>query len=284
MPLFVVPTPIGNLADITLRALDVLRDAELILCEDTRVSRVLLAAYDIRRPTMSYHKFNERSRSNGLIERLRENEQIALISSAGTPGISDPGQRLIATCYNESIEVTVLPGACSAITALVASAQSDSPFQVIGFLEQNGRKQLQRILSYCGTSICFVSPHRVVQTLKSAREVAEQMGDPLRTFVLLKELTKRFEKRFEGSASQLLEDFVVGGQSTKGEWILVVSPPATPSKCDKSLPSDVDVGSAWESGLAQGLSTKQIVDDLARRFDVKRQKLYQLLNAKERKG
>ncbi len=278
MPLFVVPTPIGNLADITLRALSVLRESHLILCEDTRVSRILLMAHDVVKPTLSYHKFNERSRLKSILERLHEGEQLALISSAGTPGICDPGQRLIEACHVEAIEVWVLPGACSAITALVASGFCDPPFQMVGFLDRKARGQLRQMLAYQGTSICFLSPHKLTQTLQALSELETQLGDAPRSLALVKELTKKFEAQFRGSAQQVLAALAATSQAIKGEWILVLSAP-TGGKVRKAPPSIDEVRAEWEVGRRQGLSTKQIICVLSERFSLKRQELYQLLNA-----
>lgn len=220
MPLYLVATPIGNLGDITLRALEVLKTCSYILCEDTRTSRVLLNHYEIRKPLVSYHKFNEKRREEQVLTDLASGQEIALISDAGTPLISDPGWILVSACRERELPVFVLPGACSAIAALSASGLPTERFQCLGFLPQRPgkrRKALEECLAYPGTSICYESPYRLVKTLHLLAEM-----DPTRPLVVARELTKKFESYASGTAPFLEALFTKS--APKGEIVLLIGP------------------------------------------------------------
>jgi len=216
--LYLIATPIGNLEDITLRALRLLKECDLILCEDTRHSLILLKHYAIQKPLKSFHKFNEASQEDELLASMIEGKKIALISDAGTPGISDPGSRLVQKCVENGVQVLSIPGPCAAIAALTCSGLDTDRFQFCGFLprkNQELKKNLQQLLSYKGTSICYESPHRLLNVLKALHELA-----PKRLLVIARELTKKFEEVCRGNAQALLtlwEDRVV-----KGEIVLMI--------------------------------------------------------------
>ncbi len=216
--LYVVATPIGNLSDITYRAVEILKTCDYILCEDTRHSVVLLKHYEITRPLKSLHKFNEASQLSHIISDLQQGQKVALISDAGTPAISDPGERLVKECVNENITVIPIPGACAAIAALSSSGLDTSRFQFCGFLPRRAgerKRIMQEILTYPGTTICYESPNRLKDILALIAE-----SDPARSVVVARELTKKFEEFMRGTAGELLTRL---DQPLKGEIVLLIS-------------------------------------------------------------
>ena len=216
--LYVVPTPIGNLADITHRSLSVLIDVELILCEDTRVSRKLLNHYDIDTPTKSYHMHNEHRMVDGLVEQLQQGLSMALISDAGTPAISDPGFLLVRACLQAGLSVITLPGPTAFIPALIQSGFPSDRFVFEGFLpHKKGRKsRLTQLEKENKTIVLYESPHRILKTLTQCVEV---MG-PDRPASISRELTKAFEETIRGTLEELETHFTV--HPPKGEFVLVI--------------------------------------------------------------
>jgi 16S rRNA (cytidine1402-2'-O)-methyltransferase len=220
MPLAVCATPIGNLADVTLRVLEELGVADLVLCEDTRRTRILLERHTITARLSSYHRHNEASRTAGVLERLRAGERIALVSDAGLPGVNDPGARLIAAAAAEGIGVTVLPGASAVETALVVSGVATARYQFIGYLPRR-RGELRALAgelrSWPGAVVAFESPRRLPASLGV---LAEEL--PGRSAAVCRELTKRFEDVVRGSLEELTERFA---EAPRGEVTLVLGPP-----------------------------------------------------------
>lgn len=216
--LYVVPTPIGNLADITRRSLSVLSEVELILCEDTRVSRKLLNHYDIDTPTKSYHMHNEHRTVDSLVEELQQGVSMALISDAGTPAISDPGFLLVRACLQAGLRVITLPGPTAFILALVQSGFPTDRFVFEGFLpHKKGRKsRLSQLAEETKTIVLYESPHRIVKTLAQCAEV---MG-PDRPASISRELTKAFEETVRGTLEELEAHFTA--HPPKGEFVLVI--------------------------------------------------------------
>ena len=216
--LYVVPTPIGNLADITHRSLSVLSEVELILCEDTRVSRKLLNHYDIDTPTKSYHMHNEHRKVDSLVQQLQQGMSMALISDAGTPAISDPGFLLVRACLQAGLRVITLPGPTAFIPALVQSGFPTGRFVFEGFLpHKKGRKsRLSQLAEETKTIVLYESPHRIVKTLAQCAEV---MG-PDRSASISRELTKAFEETVRGTLEELEAHFTV--HPPKGEFVLVI--------------------------------------------------------------
>ncbi|MCE5317651.1 MAG: 16S rRNA (cytidine(1402)-2'-O)-methyltransferase [Parachlamydia sp.] len=215
--LYLVATPIGNLGDITYRAVEILKSCDYILCEDTRHSLPLLRRYEIQKPLKSLHKFNEAAREEQVLVDLREGKTIGLISDAGTPGIADPGSRMVLRCVEEGLGVQAIPGPCAVIVGLTASGLDTERFQFVGFLPKKKgelRMMLGQVLAYRGTSVCYESPHRVEDTLKEIEEMA-----PGRKIVIARELTKKFEEYLRGTAVELLGK--VG--KIKGEVTLLIS-------------------------------------------------------------
>lgn len=208
---YLIPTPIGNLGDITYRAIETLKSVDYVLCEDTRHSIKLMNHFEIQTKLISYHMFNEAEREEGIIADLKEGKSIALISDGGTPGIADPGQRLVRRCHQEELPVTSLPGAC-AITVAVSAAGADAPFQFIGFLpkkEGELRRTLVNALHFPGTTVAYEAPKRIRATL-------ELLGE--QTVCLLRELTKKFEEIRWGKANELLKDL-----EERGEMVLLIN-------------------------------------------------------------
>ncbi|UBM59448.1 16S rRNA (cytidine(1402)-2'-O)-methyltransferase [Marinilongibacter aquaticus] len=218
MSLKIVPTPIGNLEDITLRAIKVLSSVDLILAEDTRTSGKLLKHLDIRQPMQSYHIFNEHKQVEKLVERMKAGENMALISDAGTPAISDPGFLLVRACVEAEVEVECLPGPTAFVPALVNSALPTDSFVFEGFLPvKKGRKtKLEQLKEESRTMIFYESPHRLLKTLK---EFAEVFGEDRRACVS-RELSKMHEENVRGTLSEILANFA--DRSIKGEIVIVV--------------------------------------------------------------
>ncbi|MGB5403858.1 16S rRNA (cytidine(1402)-2'-O)-methyltransferase [Robiginitalea sp.] len=216
--LYIVPTPIGNLGDITLRALEVLKSVTLILAEDTRTSGKLLKHYDISTPLRSYHMHNEHRILTQLVTRIKAGETMALISDAGTPGISDPGFLLIRECLKEGIEVNCLPGATALIPALVNSGFPTDRFVFEGFLPlKKGRQtRLQLLSGESRTLVFYESPHKLLRTLT---QFVEYFGGD-RQISVSRELTKMYEETLRGTTSEVLAHFE--NNPPKGELVLVV--------------------------------------------------------------
>lgn len=216
--LYIVPTPVGNLEDMTFRAIRVLKEADLILAEDTRTSSVLLKHYEIKGRLESHHKFNEHKTASMIKERILSGLNVALISDAGTPGISDPGFLLVRTCAQEGIEVQTLPGATAFVPALVSSGYPCDRFCFEGFLPQKkGRmKRLEELSSETRTVIFYESPYRVVKCLE---QIAETFGTERRVAVV-REITKKFEETVRGTVAEAIAHFKA--HEPKGEFVIVV--------------------------------------------------------------
>ena len=218
--LFVVPTPIGNLGDITLRSIEVLKSVDLILAEDTRTSSKLLKHYDIDTPVESFHMHNEHKKLESIINKLRSDSEIALISDAGTPGISDPGFLLVRECINNQVEVECLPGSTAFVPALVSSGLPCDRFSFEGFLPvKKGRtKRLKELSTETKTMVFYESPHRILKTLidlSNYFDVESQIS-------VSRELTKLYEETFRGTIKESVEHFEKN--KTKGEFVIVLSP------------------------------------------------------------
>lgn len=216
--LYVVPTPIGNLADITHRSIHLLSQVELILCEDTRVSQKLLKHYNIDTPTKSYHMHNEHRTVDRIVEQLQQGMSMALISDAGTPAISDPGFLLVRACLQSGVNVTSLPGPTAFVPALVQSGFPTNRFVFEGFLpHKKGRKsRLSQLAEETKTIVLYESPHRILKTLAQCAQV---MG-PDRQASISRELTKAFEETVRGTLEELEAHFTA--HTPKGEFVLII--------------------------------------------------------------
>ena len=219
MKLYVVPTPIGNLEDMTFRAVNVLKSVDLILAEDTRTSGFLLKHYEIKTPMQSHHKFNEHKTLQHVIEKLKSGLNIALISDAGTPAISDPGFMLVRACVEQGIEVECLPGATAFVPALVSSGLPNDRFCFEGFLPQKKGRQtrLKSLADESRTMIFYESPFRIVKTLT---QLAEVLG-PVRKASVSREISKLYEETVRGTLAELIEHFTQN--SPKGEFVIVIA-------------------------------------------------------------
>jgi len=261
--LYIVATPIGNLEDITLRALRVLREVKLIAAEDTRSARRLLAAHQIKTPVTSYYEHNKDSKLPYLIDQLREYD-VALISDAGMPAISDPGYELVKGAIAQDIPVVPIPGPSAITTALAASGLPAAEFIYIGFLPRRAgqrRRLLDSLSSQSRTMVAFEAPHRVAESLQ---DILNAMGD--RRITVARELTKIHEEVFRGTVSQALERFV----TPRGEFTIVISgatakPPETP---------EADVEAELRRLKKSGRHAREAVAELATRTGQPRKRLY----------
>ena len=216
--LYIVPTPIGNLDDITIRAVQVLKKVDLILCEDTRRSKKLLNHLGIRSQLRSHHKFNEHSEVEYIVKKIKEDRNVAVISDAGTPGISDPGFLIVRTCLENEIEVECLPGPTALIPALMVSGISSDKFIFEGFLPiKKGRKtKLSILASEKRTMIFYESPHKLIRTLLDF----ENSFGPKRKISVSRELTKLYEETIRGTVEEMKE--IYKSKKPKGEYVIVV--------------------------------------------------------------
>ena len=217
--LYLVATPIGNLEDITLRALRTLKECDVVAAEDTRRTGQLLKHFGISKPMLSYFQFNEAKRSEEIIGRLQRGEKVALVTDAGSPGISDPGERVVKAAVAAGFRVESVPGPSALVAALTASGLPTDEFHFIGFLPHKSgqrRKQLERLQGYEGTLVLYESPYRVERLLGELSELF-----PTRQVALARELTKRFEEYLRGTPAKLLE--VLKSRSLKGEFVVLVA-------------------------------------------------------------
>ena len=215
--LYIIPTPIGNLEDITLRAIRLLKESDIVLAEDTRVTRKLFNHYDINTKMSSYHVFNEHQKIQKIIATINQGLKVSLVSDAGTPSISDPGFLLIRECIKNSINVICLPGATACISALVQSGLPSDKFNFEGFIPaKKGRKKvLADIANRNSTTIIYESPHRILKTLQELKEIINN-----RNIVVLKELTKMHESVFRGDISDVIN--AVSKAKIKGEFVIIL--------------------------------------------------------------
>ena len=265
MPLAVCATPIGNPEDVTLRVLAELRDADVVLCEDTRHTRGLLQRHGIQAKLISYHEHNEAARTAELLPRLEAGERIALVTDAGLPAISDPGARIVRAALDAGVPVTVLPGPSAVETALVASGLVGERYQFLGFLPR-GEKALaavwEELRAWPWPAVAFESPQRLPKTLRSLAA-----ADPERPAAVCRELTKRFEEVARGTAAELAERFA---EPPKGEIALVLGPAAV----GVEPAAERDALAAVAELVEAGLPRKQAADVVARLTGIARNRLY----------
>jgi 16S rRNA (cytidine1402-2'-O)-methyltransferase len=218
--LYLVATPIGNLEDITLRALRVLRECDVVAAEDTRRTGQLLKHFGISKSLLSYFQFNEAKRSEEIIARLRRGEKVALVTDAGSPGISDPGERVVKAAIAAGFRVESVPGACALVAAVTASGLPTGEFHFIGFLPHKSgqrRNKLESLQAFDGTLVLYESPYRIEKLLRELNEVF-----PEREVVLARELTKKFEEFLRGKPAELIA--ATAQRSLKGEFVVLVGP------------------------------------------------------------
>jgi 16S rRNA (cytidine1402-2'-O)-methyltransferase len=264
--LYLVGTPIGNLEDITLRAVRVLREVDLVAAEDTRVTRVLLQRYEIRTRLISYHEHSGPGRLQEILDALRQGESVAFVSDAGMPGVSDPGAKLVKACADAAIPVSVAPGPTAASAALALSGLPMKEHLFLGFLPSRAgqrREALRRAKDQVGALVLFEAPHRVRESLEDMHEV---LGD--RPAACCRELTKRFEEVVRGTISELVAHFAEN--EPRGEFTIVVA--GAPAHA-----AEGDLGAALEEArelIAAGLSASRAVAHVARRRGVSKSALY----------
>ena len=268
--LYLVPTPIGNLDDMTMRAIKTLTAVDLIAAEDTRHTQILLNHFDIHTPTISFHEHNTAERIPQLIEKLKAGQVIAQCSDAGMPSISDPGKELVAACVHADIPVVPLPGANAGITALIASGLSPQPFTFYGFLERKHQqqvRQLKQLQAHRETMIFYEAPHRLKKTLKT---MAEVLGMERRV-VLARELTKRYEEFIRGSLAEAIE--WADTNQVRGEFVILVAGNDQPIEQSQEHPQGTPIEQV-DQEVANGLSTNAAIKLVAKRLGIKRQELY----------
>ena len=269
--LYLVATPIGNLEDITFRALKVLESVDLIAAEDTRHTLGLLNHFNISKPLISYYKQNEKSKSEVLISKLLEGQNIAVVSDAGTPGISDPGEEIVKVCIENGIEIVPIPGACAFVNALIASGFSTREFSFIGFLsaEKKDRKgKLEELKYETKTLIFYEAPHKLKSMLESVLEV---FGN--RKIVLAKELTKIHETFIRDNVENILNDI----ENIKGEFVILVEGSEV-SKKDIELDNlnNLSVEEHYKMYENQGFDKKEIIKKIAKDRGVNKNEIYKI--------
>ena len=264
--LYLVATPIGNLEDITLRAIRVLKEVDLIAAEDTRNSLKLLNHFEIKKPLISYHRHNEDIRVDNLIEKLKQGENIAVISDAGTPGISDPGEVIAKEAINNGIEVIPIPGACAAINALIASGLDTTEFTFFGFLPLNKKlrkEKLNELKSETKTSIIYEAPHKLKNTLQDLKDILEN-----RKVVLAREITKIHEEFIRGN----IDDIISKSENLKGEMIILIE---GAKKQEEQCPlNNLSLEEHYEYYQKQGLDKKEIIKNIAKDRGVNKNEIY----------
>ncbi|MBD8087493.1 16S rRNA (cytidine(1402)-2'-O)-methyltransferase [Limosilactobacillus sp. c11Ua_112_M] len=267
--LYLVPTPIGNLDDMTFRAVKVLTEADLIAAEDTRHTQQLLNHFDIHTPEISFHEHNTEQRIPELIGKLKAGITIAQCSDAGMPSISDPGKELVAAAVKEGIPVVPLPGANAGLTALIASGLVPQPFYFYGFLERKHQQQVQeleQLRNRSETMIFYEAPHRLKKTLKV---MAEVFGDD-RQAVLARELTKRYEEFSRGSLAEIIAFY--DEHQPRGEYVVLVAGNPHPDEEEEE-----ETGTPVEQidqAISEGLSTNEAIKLVAKKNKLNRQELY----------
>ncbi|MGZ5544451.1 MAG: 16S rRNA (cytidine(1402)-2'-O)-methyltransferase [Limisphaerales bacterium] len=218
--LYLVATPIGNLEDMTLRAIRVLKECDIVAAEDTRRTGQLLKHFEISKPLLSYFQFNEAKRSEEILQRLQRGEKVALVTDAGTPGISDPGERVVKAAIAAGFKVEPIPGPCALVAGLTASGLPCDEFHFVGFLPHKSgqrRNLLEKLKMIPGTLVFYESPYRVIKMLEELADIF-----PDRQVVLAREITKKFEEFLRGNARDLLTQ--LQQRSIKGEFVVMVSP------------------------------------------------------------
>lgn len=268
--LYLVATPIGNLEDITLRALRILKEVDVIAAEDTRHTLGLLNHFEISKPLISYYKQNEKTKSEVLIQKILEGKNIALVSDAGTPGISDPGEEIVKVAIENNIEIIPIPGACAFVNALIASGLSSREFCFIGFLsaiKKDKKEKLENIKYETKTLILYEAPHKLKSTLESIYEV---LGD--RKIVLARELTKIHEEFIRGKISDIISQI----EEVKGEFVILIEG-SSESKKDVEL-SELNkqtIDEHYEYYEKMGLSKKEIIKKIAKDRNLNKNDIYQ---------
>lgn len=269
--LYLVATPIGNLEDITFRAIRILKEVDLIAAEDTRQTLKLLNHYEINKPLISYHRHNEEVKQEVLIQKLKEGQNIALVSDAGTPVISDPGEVIVKEALKENIKVIPIPGACALINAVIASGLDTKEFSFFGFLSLNKKlrkEKLQEIKKENKTIILYEAPHKLTTTLKDLSEVLED-----RKIVVARELTKIHEEFLSGTASEILENY----PEPKGEHIILIEGNKIKEETEEQKNiKEMTIEEHYKYYEKQGFTKNEIIKKIAKDKGVNKNEIYQL--------
>ncbi len=266
--IYVVSTPIGNLSEFTPRAIETLKNADFICCEDTRVTRKLCAHFGIEKPLFSCHEHNEMVVTSKIVEAIEEGKIVALVSDAGYPGISDPGSVVIRNCIENSIDIEVISGPCALINALVSSGLDTTHFYYHGFLpskKSERKKELKAIALKEETMIFYEAPHRIVDTLQ---DMQATLGN--RRISLSRELTKLHEQHIRGTISDVLDK--LNEENTKGEMVLVVEG----AKREEIKISDIDIIRSVNQLVEQGFSPKDAIKSVAEKYEIGKNEVYKL--------
>ena len=268
--LFLVATPIGNLDDMTFRAIKVLKEADLIAAEDTRHTLQLLNHFEISKPMISYHRHNEDVKTNILIQKLKEGQNVALVSDAGTPGISDPGSEIVKEAIKEGIDIVPIPGACALINALIASGLNTEEFVFIGFLplnKKNRKEKLEFIKKCAQTLILYEAPHKIKNTLNDLQEF---VGD--RNITLAREITKIHEEFIRGNINEVLNKI----EEPRGEFVILIEGNKEDCANEEIVLSSLTIEEHYKFYEKQGLPKKDIIKLIAKDRNVPKNEIYQL--------
>lgn len=270
--LYLVATPIGNLEDITLRALNILKNVDLIAAEDTRNTLKLLNHFEIKKTLISYHRHNEEEKQNGLIEKLKEGKNIAIVSDAGTPGISDPGEVVVKKAIENQIEVIPIPGACAAINALIASGLDTKEFSFFGFLPLNKKlrkEKLDEIKNETRTLIIYEAPHKLKDTLMDLKDIIDD-----RKIVLARELTKIHEEFIRDDIEKLIEK----SNNLKGEMIILIEGCKKIEK--ENILNNLSLEEHYKYYENLKFEKKEIIKKIAKDRNVTKNEIYMYFNNK----
>lgn len=265
--LYLVATPIGNMEDITLRAINILKKVDIIAAEDTRHTLKLLNHLEISKPLISYYRHNEDVKSEILIQKLKEGKNIALVSDAGTPGISDPGEEIVKRCVEENINIVPIPGACALVTAIVASGLDTKEFTFYGFLPMNKKlrkAKLAEISKNENTIIIYEAPHKLMSTLEDLKQVI--CG---RKITIARELTKIHEEFIRGN----IDDIETGISNVKGEFVLIIEGNKIRTE-EYSKLKDMSLEEHYKFYKQKGLEKKDIIKSIAKDREVTKNEIY----------
>lgn len=269
--LYLVATPIGNLEDITFRAIRILKEVDLIAAEDTRQTLKLLNYYEISKPLISYHRHNEEVKKELLIEKLKEGKNIALVSDAGTPVISDPGEVIVKEALKEDIKIIPIPGACALINALIVSGLDTKEFSFYGFLSLNKKlrkEELKKIKRENKTIILYEAPHKLISTLKDLSSILEN-----REIVVARELTKIHEEFLRGTISEILEKY----PEPKGEHIILIEGNRIKEESEEEKAiKEMTIEEHYNYYEKQGFTKNEIIKKIAKDKGVSKNEIYQL--------
>ena len=268
--LYLVATPIGNLEDITYRAINILKNVDVIAAEDTRHSLKLLNYYEINKPLISYHRHNEDTKKEMLIEKLLNGENIAIITDAGTPGISDPGEEIVKEAIKNEIEVIPIPGACALINALITSGLNTKEFAFYGFLplnKKNRKNILEKLKREDKTIILYEAPHKIIKTLQ---DILVNIGNV--NCVIARELTKIHEEFIRDNISNILEQI----KEPKGEYIILLDLNNNQIEEEKIDISNKSIEEQYEYYKNKGMEKKDIIKQIAKNKNVPKNEIYQM--------